>query len=115
MGSTTYDWSPVFQAVQGLGQRMQYQKALEAMMGGQNPQQTPQQPPQAALPTPAMTVNPGSVGGVQLPTQHIPSQPAPAPAPQMATPQAASNPYASMLPMLKFMDPSMGMPLLMQM
>jgi hypothetical protein len=62
-----------------------------------------------------MTVNPGSIGGQQLPTQNIPAQPAPAPPPQMATPQAASNPYASMLPMLKFMDPSIGMPLLMQM
>lgn len=114
--SVTYDWSPVFQAMQGLGSRLMYQKALSAAMGGQNQTGVPQQPQQnpTALPTPPMTVNPGMIGGTQLPTQNIPSQPAPAPAPQMATPQAASNPYASMLPMLKYMDPSIGMPLLMQ-
>lgn len=125
MGSTTYDWSPVFQAIQGLSSRLMYQKAIDAMTGGQTgvPQQ-PQQNP-TALQTPPMTVNPGMIGGAQLPTQNIPSQPAPIPNAPLgggpspspipnATGSASPNPFASMLPMLKYMDPSMGMPLLMQ-
>lgn len=98
--SVTYDWSPLFQAIQGASQRSAYNRALDQVF--------PQQQPAVQQPT-----GPLSGDSMGLPPQSGPMPNAQGPAASPG-PAASSNPYAAMLPMLKFMDPSMGMPLLMQ-
>lgn len=106
--SVTYDWSPVFQAVQGLGSRLMYQKALQAVTGGQDQTGVPQQQQAPAAPAP---LDPSKLDpeGNPLPA----AAPAPAASPMPGTSPMSAR-MAQMMPLLKMLPPSQGLPLLLQ-
>lgn len=93
--SVTYDWSPVTNAIQGLGQQYMYRKMLGTMFG-QPPEQAPQ----------ANTGFPGQDARMD----------AAAPPPALRPGTLGSDPnMAKMLPMLQMAGPQVGLPLLLKM
>lgn len=108
MSNMTWDWSPVLQAIQGYGQQYKYNKMVDSLLGGT--QGSPGAP--AAPVAPAQIPLPQNVGLPQSTNldASMPAIPSLAGTPSPLGPQAAN-----ILPMLKGMDPSVGMPLLLKM
>lgn len=108
--STTYDWSPVFSGLQGLGQQMMWKKALEQFGGQQAQPQPPGPAPYQIQSNPIAPVQSpfGPVGGI--PSAQMPAPPQ---APPQA-PGALGGNMAKIMPFLQMMGPQAGMPLLLQ-
>lgn len=110
--SITYDWSPVLNAVQGLGQTYQYNKMLDSILGPQNKQPAP---PPGPVNTTLNATPPQLPGGpAPSPISANLSIPNAIPASQIAQ----ANPYGvspQMRQMLQMVGPQAGMPLLLQM
>ena len=102
--STTYDWSPVFGALGGLGQQLAYRKMLQGMFGDQQGGGTP-----AAAPgTPSGWAQNGTDAEGNPAYSRAPSAPA------QSTGGAFGGNMAKMLPLLQMMGPQAAMPFLLQ-